>query len=77
MNTQPYTLSAAHGRVRVTVCPGPPAYVYVTHDGVTEGDIDSALLELTWYIPAPCCVIVLPQHGVWWEPGPASEREEE
>ena len=62
MNTQPYTLSAADGRMRVTVYPGSPTYVYVTHDGLTEGDIDAALLELTWHIPAPCCVIVLPQH---------------
>ena len=61
MNTHPYTFSAAAGRMRVTVFPGPPAYIYVTHDGLTEGDIDVALLELTWHIPAPCCVIVLPQ----------------
>ena len=63
MNTQPHTFSAADGRMRVTVLPGPPTYVYITHDGLTEGDIDVALLELTWHIPAPCCVIVLPQHG--------------
>ena len=40
--------------------PGPPAYVYVTHEGLAEGDIDAALAELSWHIPAPCCVIVLP-----------------
>jgi len=60
---QSYTLSAADGRMKVTVLPGPPAYVYVTHDGLTEGDIDVALLDLTWHIPAPCYVIVMPQHG--------------
>ena len=73
MNRQPYTLSAADGRMQVTVLPGPPAYVYVTHDGLTEGDVDAALMELTWHIPAPCCVIVLPQGGVWLELGPGSE----
>lgn len=47
-------------RAVVTVYPGPPAYVYVTHDGLTEGEIDAVLLELSWRIPSPCCVIVLP-----------------
>ena len=60
MTTQPYTFSAAHGRMKVTVFPGPPAYAYVTHEGLAEGDIDAALAELSWHIPAPCCVIVLP-----------------
>jgi hypothetical protein len=73
MHRQPYTLSAADGRMQVTVFPGPPAYVYVTHDGLTEDDIDVALLELTWSIPTPCCVIVLPPHGVWWAWGPEGE----
>ena len=53
--------------------PGPPAYVYVTHEGLTEGDIDVALLELTWHIPAPCCVIVLPQYGGKDVPWPVHE----
>ena len=73
MTTHPYTFSAAAGRMRVTVFPGPPAYIYVTHDGLTEGDIDVALLELTWHIPAPCCVIVLPQHGGRDVPWPGHE----
>lgn len=62
MNTHPYTLSAAQGRMRVTVVPGPPAYIYVTHEGLTEDDIDVALSELAWDIPSPCCVIVLPPY---------------
>ena len=61
--------------MRVTVYPGSPTYVYVTHDGLTEGDVDAALLELTWHIPAPCCVVVLPQHELWRESEPGSEGE--
>jgi hypothetical protein len=74
MTTHPYTFSAADGHMRATVFPGSPAYVYVTHDGLTEGDIDVALLELTWHIPAPCCVIVLPQLGGRDVPWPVHER---
>jgi hypothetical protein len=73
MNRHPYTLSAADGHMRVTVFPGPPAYIYVTHDGLPEGDIDVALLELAWHIPDPCCVIVLPQHGGREVPWPVYE----
>lgn len=57
----PYTLCTADERVTVTVYPGPPAYVYVTHDGVSEGEVDALLLELAWSIPSPCCVVMLPQ----------------
>ena len=55
-----YTLHSGDGRVQVTVHPGCPAYVYVTHDGLTEGEIDAALLGLVAQIPAPCWVITLP-----------------
>ena len=73
MTIQPYTFSAAEGRMQVTVFPGPPAYVYVTHAGLTDGDVDVALLELTWHIPAPGCVIVLPQPGGRHVPWPVHE----
>ena len=36
----PYLLSSADGRVHVTVYPGRPAYLWVTHDEVSEGAID-------------------------------------
>ncbi len=55
LRTAPYTLYTADGRVTVTVHPGLPAYAYVTHDGLTEGEVDATLLELSWHIPAPCC----------------------
>ena len=61
MNPGPYVLSPADDRLTVVVFPGSPTYVYVTHAGVTEEEIDAALLELTWDIPSPCCVIVQPQ----------------
>lgn len=55
-----YTLRSADKRIQVTVYPGLPAYVYVTHEGLTEEEIDAALLELAAQIPAPCGTIVLP-----------------
>jgi len=61
-STISYNLSTTDGHMRVTVQPGPPAYVYVTHEGLTEGEVDAGLSELSWHIPAPCCVIVLPRH---------------
>ena len=60
-NATPYTLTTKDNRAAVTVYPGPPAYVYVTHDGLTEGEVDAVLLELSWCIPSPCCVVILPQ----------------
>jgi hypothetical protein len=36
----PYLLSSADGRVHVTVYPGRPAYLCVTHAEVNEGEID-------------------------------------
>ena len=36
----PYPLSSADGRVHVTVYPGCPAYLCVTHDGESKGGID-------------------------------------
>ena len=58
--TMAYTLRSADLRLQVTVYPDRPAYVYVTHEGLTEGEVDAALLELATQIPAPCCVVVLP-----------------
>jgi hypothetical protein len=57
----PYTLTTKDERLAVTVYPGPPAYVYVTQDGLTEGEVDAGLLELSWSIPSPCCVVLLPR----------------
>jgi len=54
------TLRSTDVRIQVTVYPGRPAYVYATHEGMTEGEIDAALSALTQQIPAPCCVVVLP-----------------
>lgn len=48
-------------RIRVTVYPGCPAYIYVTHDNLTEGEVEAALLAMTEQIPAPCCLVILPQ----------------
>jgi len=56
----PYPLSSFDGRVHVTVYPGRPAYLYVTHDGVSEGEIDAVLLDLAAQIPAPSCVVMVP-----------------
>ena len=42
----PYLLSSADGRVHVTVYPGRPAYLWVTHAEVSEGEFDAVLLEL-------------------------------
>jgi len=36
----PYPLSSSVGRVHITVYPGCPAYLCVTHDEVSEGEID-------------------------------------
>ena len=36
----PYLLSSADGRVHVTVYPGRPAYLCVTHAEVSEGEFD-------------------------------------
>ena len=36
----PYPLSSFDGRVHITVYPGCPAYLCVTHDEVSEGEID-------------------------------------
>lgn len=60
-NATPYTLTTKDNRAAVTVYPGPPAYVYVTQDGLTEGEVDAILLELSWCIPSPCCVVILPR----------------
>jgi hypothetical protein len=59
-NAATYTFITKDNRAAVTVYPGPPAYVYVAHDGLTEEEIDAVLLELSWRIPSPCCVIMLP-----------------
>jgi hypothetical protein len=59
-STAPYPLSSFDGRVHVTVYPGPPAYLYVTQDRVSEGEIDAVLLDLAAQIPAPCCVVMVP-----------------
>ena len=56
----PYLLPSPDGRVHVTVYPGRPAYLYVTHDDVSEGEMDAVLLELAAQIPAPCCVVMIP-----------------
>jgi hypothetical protein len=55
-----YTLHSPDGRLTVTVYRGRPTYLYVTHDGLTEGEVDAALLALAEQLPAPCWVIVLP-----------------
>ena len=57
----PYTLTTKDERAMVTVYPGPPAYVYVTQNGLTEGEVDAVLLELSCCIPSPCCIVILPQ----------------
>jgi hypothetical protein len=54
------TFTTKDHRAVVKVYPGPPAYVYVTHDGLGEGEIDAMLAELAGRIPSPCCIIVLP-----------------
>lgn len=59
-NATPYTLTTKDRRAVVTVYPGPPAYVYVTQSGLTEEEVDAILLELSWSIPSPCCVLTLP-----------------
>jgi len=56
----PYPLSSTDGRVHVTVYPGRPAYLCVTHAEVSEGEFDAILLELAMQIPAPCCVVMVP-----------------
>ena len=56
----PYLLSSADGRVHVTVYPGRPAYLCVTHAEVNEGEIDAVLLDLAAQIPEPCCVVMVP-----------------
>ena len=56
----PYTLMTKDTRAAVTVYPGPPAYVYVTQNGLTDEEVEAILLELSWSIPSPCCVLVLP-----------------
>ena len=56
----PYLLSSADGRVHVTVYPGRPAYLWVTHAEVSEGEFDAVLLELAMQVPAPCCVVMVP-----------------
>ena len=56
----PYPLSSFDGRVHITVYPGCPAYLCVTHDEVSEGEIDAVLLALATRIPAPCCVVMNP-----------------
>lgn len=61
-NATPYTLTTKDNRAMVTVYPGPPTYVHVAHDGLTEGEIDAVLLEFSWCIPSPCCVVMLPRH---------------
>ena len=42
----------------MTLHSGRPTYVYVTHDGLTEGEVDAALMEMAAQIPSPCLVIV-------------------
>jgi len=64
-NATPYTLTTRDHRAVVTVHPGLPAYVQVIHDGLTGEEIDAVLLELSWCIPSPCCVVTLPRH--LWE----------
>jgi hypothetical protein len=56
----PYPLASFDSRVHVTVHPGRPAYLYVTYDGVSEGEIDAVLLDLAAQIPAPSCVVMIP-----------------
>ena len=58
-----YALHSSDERVHVTVHVGRPTYVYVTHDGLTEGEVDATLMDMAAQIPAPCCVIVLPTFG--------------
>jgi len=58
---KPYVLHSSDSRIIVTVYPGCPAYIYVTHDNLTDGEVDAALLAMTEQIPAPCCLVVLPQ----------------
>lgn len=55
-----YSLRSLDGRVVATVRPGRPTYVYVTHDNISEGEIDAALMDMAVHIPAPSCVIVVP-----------------
>lgn len=57
----PYILHSSDSRVIVTVYPGCPASLYVTHDNLTEEEVDAALLVMIDHIPSPCCVFVLPQ----------------
>jgi hypothetical protein len=59
-NAPTSTFMTKDHRAVVNVYPGPPAYVYVAHDGLTEGEIDAILLELSERIPSPCCIIALP-----------------
>ncbi len=60
--TMEYTLRSADMRIQVMVYPESPAYVDVTQEGLTEGEVDAALGELATQIPAPCCVVVLPAY---------------
>lgn len=55
-----YTLHSSDERVHVTVYTGRPAYLYVTSDGLSEGEVDAALMEMARQLPAPCCVVLLP-----------------
>ena len=55
-----YTLHSSDERVHVTVYAGCPAYLYVTSDGLTEGEVDAALMDMAAQLPAPCCVIMHP-----------------
>ncbi len=59
-----HTLHSVDGRMTVTVYPGCPAYILVMHDGLTEGAVDAALMDMAEHLPAPCYMITLPRQ---WE----------
>ena len=56
-----YTLHSPDSRLTVTVYCGQPAYIYVIHDGLTEGEID-AILIATAMITSCRCVLGNPRY---------------
>jgi len=53
------TICSRDGRVTATVYGGCPAYVLVRYENVTEGAIETALLDMPADLPPLCCLVVL------------------
>ena len=54
----PYPPSPFDGRMHGTGYPSRPVYLYVTHDGVNEGEFEAVLLDLAARIPTPSYVVM-------------------